>query len=93
MTEPSHAVTMKAVSATPTTSDLVAVRQLCRSGQARTIRLQAGVSLAEVAAEVPATAAAVHRWETGQRLPRGDYATGYLAVLRRLRRAASRAAS
>lgn len=66
--------------------DLARVRRLVRSGAARAIRASAGVSLAELAGAVgpsvqPTT---VWRWERGERMPRGELAVAYLAVLDRL---------
>lgn len=51
------------------------------SGAARAVRESAGLSLAEVAAECAVTKSAVHRWETGQRAPRGEAALRYLTLL------------
>ena len=65
---------------------LAEVRRLCRSGEAQSIRRNADVSLAEVAADVGVTPTAVQRWETGQRFPRDPGAANYLLVLRRLKR-------
>lgn len=71
------------------TSDLARLRDMCRNGEARTVRLSAGVSLSELAHDIddglPPTT--VHRWETGQRMPRGDHAMRYLRVLRSLQAA------
>jgi DNA-binding transcriptional regulator YiaG len=60
-------------------------RRLCQTGEARAIRIRAGVSLAliadEVGTEYPAT---VSRWEHGDRVPRDDAALRYLRVLEEL---------
>lgn len=69
---------------TPQPADLARVRDLCRSGFARSIRLSSGVSLREVADAVSSTPTSVHRWETAQRAPRGRAAVRYLAVLQEL---------
>ena len=66
--------------------DIAKARAMCRSGEARRIREVAGVSLAEVGAEVGTTAPTVQRWETGQRVPRGEAALRYGRLLRSLRR-------
>jgi DNA-binding transcriptional regulator YiaG len=63
------------------TAALVRVRDLAQRGQARRIRLRAGLSLAEVADPVGVTPAAVYRWEVGDRRPRGEAALRYLALL------------
>jgi transcriptional regulator with XRE-family HTH domain len=62
---------------------LVRLRRLTTSGAARSIRLGAGLSLAEVGAAVGdgVGAPTVWRWETGERAPHGDLALCYLAVL------------
>lgn len=68
---------------------LAEVRRLTASGQARCIRLSAGLSQAEIAASMaePVTASAIARWESGSRRPRGDAAIAYLEALRELERA------
>ncbi|MDP9389119.1 MAG: helix-turn-helix domain-containing protein [Actinomycetota bacterium] len=80
---------MKSVAA-----ELAWVRAMCLSGEARELRQANHVSLSEVGTDVggerPLSATTVQRWETGKRLPRGDQALAYAAVLRRLRRAARR---
>lgn len=67
-------------------TELVQLRQMCESGEARHIREAAGVSQGELAQEAETTVQSVHRWETGQRTPRGDAAMRYLRVLRSLRK-------
>lgn len=52
-------------------------RQACASGVARSLREVAGLSLREVASVVGVSAAAIHRWETGQRRPRGASAAKF----------------
>lgn len=66
------------------TAQLAAVRALTNSGVARSIRLAARLSLSEVADEVGASTSAVHRWERGQRNPRGEAALRYGALLTEL---------
>jgi transcriptional regulator with XRE-family HTH domain len=66
------------------TADLPAVsaaRLWCRSGLARTIREQAGLTLAEMGSLAGASTAAVYRWEAGQRTPRGVNAARYYRAL------------
>lgn len=63
---------------------LVRIRQLTRSGQARRIRIAASLSQAEIAGEVGVSPSAVARWELGNRLPHGDLAIRYLGVLNSL---------
>ncbi len=64
---------------------LVEARALLRSGEARRIRLAAGLSVERIAGDVGASASAIHRWERGERVPRGRAATDYVALLLRLR--------
>lgn len=73
----------------PSAAELARVRALCLSGEARRIRQTANVSQSVIGSECgPVGAPTVHRWETGQQLPRGEQAMLYAAVLRRLRRVA-----
>ncbi|MCH7670473.1 MAG: helix-turn-helix transcriptional regulator [Acidobacteria bacterium] len=67
--------------------DLAAVarcRALARSGAARSIRIAAGVSLAEVARQLQVSPSTIHRWETGLRSPRAAAAERYGRLLRQL---------
>lgn len=57
---------------------------MASTGAAKAIRQSAGVSLAEVAADVGVTRSCVHRWERGVRRPRGDAALRYLRLLEEL---------
>lgn len=66
------------------TAKLARVRQLTSTGAARSIRLSAQLSLAEVAAETGASVSTVYRWERGQRRPHGSAAVAYGALLDRL---------
>jgi transcriptional regulator with XRE-family HTH domain len=64
---------------------------MAKSGAARSIRLGAGLSLAEMGSGVgdgvgPTT---VYRWEQGERSPRGALALSYASVLDALVQAAS----
>jgi DNA-binding transcriptional regulator YiaG len=64
------------------TPHLVRIRDLCQSGEARRIRIAAGVSQTEIADDIgDVTPAAVHRWETGGRRPHGKPALRYLELL------------
>lgn len=60
---------------------LVVVRHLARTGEARRRRVAARLSLAEVADELDVSAATVSRWERGERLPKGSRAIAYGALL------------
>lgn len=63
------------------------MRRLAASGEARRIRLTAGLSLSEMAAAANGVSVAtVYRWETGERSPRGDAAIAYGRTLARLQR-------
>jgi transcriptional regulator with XRE-family HTH domain len=65
---------------------LSAVRALVRSGAARSIRVAAGLSLAEVSQAVGVSTVAVYRWERGERIPRGEPALRYGDLLMALTR-------
>jgi len=64
---------------------LIEARTLLASGEARRIRLAAGLSLEKAAAEVGVSASAIYRWERGDRIPRSRGAVEYAARLLRLR--------
>jgi len=64
---------------------LVEARALLASGEARRIRLAAGVSLEKIAAEIGVSVSALYRWERGDRVPRSRSAAEYGALLLRLR--------
>jgi transcriptional regulator with XRE-family HTH domain len=59
-------------------------RRATQDGRARSVRVAAGLSQHEVGTACRVTAAAVSRWETGERLPRGDAAVRYARLLDRL---------
>ena len=72
-----------------TTEDLVAmarVRDLCRTGTARAIRVGSHSTLDEVAQVCMVSPSSVSLWERGLRIPRGQHALDYLAVLEGLMR-------
>jgi transcriptional regulator with XRE-family HTH domain len=66
--------------------DLARVRDLVRTGVARSIRVAAGISLSELAREIGVSPAAVCRWEANQRTPRGPAAVRYGEALDALMR-------
>jgi transcriptional regulator with XRE-family HTH domain len=55
--------------------------RLLKTAAARELRISAGLSLADVAEGVGVTAGAVHAWEHGRYLPRGDHAVRYARLL------------
>jgi transcriptional regulator with XRE-family HTH domain len=65
---------------------LSATRRAAQSGQARRIRIAAGLSLADLAAALGVSRAALSRWETGHRIPRGEAAQRYAGLLDALAR-------
>jgi transcriptional regulator with XRE-family HTH domain len=64
--------------------EVAAVRAACVSGEAREVRRGARLTLAEVGAALGVTAAAVSRWERGERMPRTNTARRLAALLRDL---------
>jgi transcriptional regulator with XRE-family HTH domain len=65
--------------------EVAEVRRLCRSGEAWEIRLSAGLSRAEVGAQVGVDESTVARWEAGSRAPRVAAAMRYAHLLRELK--------
>jgi DNA-binding transcriptional regulator YiaG len=65
---------------------VVAARRLCETGEAKTIRQAAGLSLAEVARLAQTTGPTVHRWENCARRPHGARAVRYYQALIHLQR-------
>jgi transcriptional regulator with XRE-family HTH domain len=64
------------------TTRIARLNRLCQTGEARDIRIRAGVSLAMVAEEAGTPyAGTVSRWENGKRAPKGEAALRYLTVL------------
>lgn len=68
---------------------LARVRRLAKSGAAQSIRVGAGLSLAELGSSVGVGPTTVYRWESGQRSPHGELALAYAAVLDALTAVAS----
>ena len=65
--------------------DLVEMRRLVATGEARSRRRRAGLSLAEVAATIGVTPAAISRWENDHRRPtRHASSLAYADLLKRL---------
>jgi DNA-binding transcriptional regulator YiaG len=60
-----------------TQAHLIYARGAVRTGQARSIRETAGLSMADVAREINAGVATVSRWEAGKQVPHGDVAVRY----------------
>jgi transcriptional regulator with XRE-family HTH domain len=64
-------------------------RRLAASGEAKTIREQAGLSIREVAGAIDVSPSGLFLWENGERTPRGDAAVRYAKFLEQLGRRAS----
>lgn len=60
---------------------LVRMRAAVQSGAARQQREASGLTCSEVAAAVGCSTAAVRSWELGRRVPQGDLALRYAALL------------
>ncbi|WP_420803581.1 helix-turn-helix domain-containing protein [Saccharothrix deserti] len=60
------------------------LRTWIRTGRARQLRVDAGLSQALAAQDCEVTASTVHRWEMGDRLPRGRNIAVYHGFLARL---------
>ncbi len=54
---------------------------MARSGEARRVREQAGLSLREAAAELGVDHSTLGRWETGRVAPRRDHALAWAQLL------------
>lgn len=63
---------------------LATVRAWAKSGKARAVRVAAGLSLREVADAIDVGVSTLHRWETGDRRPRGAAALHYADLLSEL---------
>jgi DNA-binding transcriptional regulator YiaG len=90
LTTRSHARIVDHVNAKQTLK-LVQARHLAASGDGKAIREGAGLSLREVAGAISLSAAALFRWENGERIPRGERAVAWVEFLEQL--AATRRAS
>ncbi|MEU7978320.1 helix-turn-helix transcriptional regulator [Micromonospora sp. NPDC049081] len=66
---------------------LVEAHKKARSGDAKRIRQQAGLTMSQVAAVVGVGESTVSRWEGGSRKPRGEHALKWAALLNELERA------
>lgn len=64
--------------------ELTWIRELARTGRARTIREAARISGPEMAASVGVSAASLSRWERGLRTPRPDSAVRWAEALRKV---------
>ena len=64
-----------------TTVEVAKVRKLVRSGEAREIRLENGLSLREIADSIGVNPTSVYHWEQGVCLPRGPHALRYARLL------------
>ena len=64
-----------------TSPELAVVRQLAANGTARRLRKAAGLSLYDLARDVGVRAGTISRWETGDRVPRGEAALRYAHLL------------
>lgn len=68
------------------TLSVVRTRAMLRDGEARELRLAAGLSHAAVARRVGVTPSCVRGWEHGLYAPKGEHAVRYERLLRQLRR-------
>lgn len=64
-----------------TALEISLARKLAATGEARRLRQAAGLSLYDLARDLGVTAGTVSRWETGNRVPRGDAAARYAGLL------------
>jgi transcriptional regulator with XRE-family HTH domain len=68
----------------PTVDESHALKTWITTGQARQMRLDAGLTLAAIAEDCEVDPAAVLRWERGDHTPRGRNAAVYFRFLSRL---------
>lgn len=66
---------------------LAQMRRAASSGEARALRLQAQLSLNDIAGACGVHPSTVFRWESGDRVPRGEPAVRYANFLEALTRA------
>lgn len=57
------------------------LHDLIEAGECKRIRIEAGLSLNAIGRAIGTSAASILRWENGERIPRGDFALRYLALL------------
>ena len=69
---------------TEQTMRLVSIRNMAMSGEARRIRIRAGLSLDEVAEPCGVARTTIYRWEQRHRKPTGEAALRYLNLLESL---------
>jgi len=74
------------MSATDDARRIAYARRLARTGAARAMREDAGLSLRELARGLDMATSTVHRWEMGANRPRGNAALRWLAMLEELAR-------
>ena len=65
-------------------SELVASRRLRRPEMRRALRLEAGLTLDDIAGKLGVTRSAVSRWERGLRKPQGRNRIAYASLLTEL---------
>ncbi len=65
-------------------SELVASRRLRRPEMRRALRLEAGLTLDDIAGKLGVTRSAVSRWELGLRKPQGRNRIAYASLLAEL---------
>ena len=70
--------------------ELQRMRDMVHGGLVRAVRVNAGLSLREVAQAVGVTPSAVFYWEQGKNVPRGEPAIRYARVLLELEKASER---
>ena len=63
---------------------LVEARRLAASGEGKTVREAAGLSLYEVADVLGLSVSALFRWENGERVPHGERAVAWCEFLQQL---------
>jgi DNA-binding transcriptional regulator YiaG len=68
------------------------LRHLTASGEAAALRQRSRLSLPEVAADCGVTYWTIKRWESGERIPRGEAALRYADLLAALAQAETRRA-
>jgi DNA-binding transcriptional regulator YiaG len=64
--------------------EIARARDLVRTGRAQAIRVSAGLSQGDIARTLKVWTSTVRRWESGERVPRGEIAKRYAKLLRDL---------